>query len=195
MTVTGDLTVALSASLDAVTSALGCIGWAEDEISRAMKRHPEADDELWHSFSLVRPTSDRMYRVEFLFRGHARELLERVAAGEDTRPGTAAEACLVCCAASQVTPMNTPGAGLYFRMWRQAFPGIGPLSDEDMGGHYEAICASEIDDYESEVRRRLADPRRTLSGETCTGWHHGEPAPGCRFAAARTPRAEGASHG
>ena len=68
----------------AVGSALELIGFAEDEIRAAMRRHPRHADSLWHCFSLIQPTGEGedVGVHEQLLRSHARELLDRVAAGE-----------------------------------------------------------------------------------------------------------------
>jgi len=153
---------------------------AEDEIAKAQAEHPQAWDLLWHSFSLLQPTHDLM-ETRFVFEGHVRELLARVVAGQDTRPGTAAEVCIACCQASLVTPLNTPAAGLYARMWGRAFPGHPVWADQV--GHYEAIEGQTIDTFEAETRARIgrANPWRVLGEVECKGLHHGEPALGCRF--------------
>ena len=60
--------------------------------------------------------------TEWVYRSHARELLTRAAADHDTRPATAAEMVLACRDISLCMPLNTTAAGLYMRLWRQAFP-------------------------------------------------------------------------
>jgi hypothetical protein len=156
------------------------VSWAADEIQQAMERHPAERDVLYHSHSLLRPTHNLM-STEFVFRSHCHELLERLVSGADTRPGTAAEACCICCDISLRAPLNSPGAGLYLRMWTAAFPGQ-PMFIEPRQ-HHEALEGSTIDDLERTVRRKLADKARTLSDVTCTGEHDGETVQ-CKFAGA-----------
>ncbi|GGM76678.1 hypothetical protein GCM10012275_54260 [Longimycelium tulufanense] len=148
-----------------------CLWWAEDEISQAMNRHPDHADTLFHSFLLLTPTHTLM-GTEFVFRSHCRELLERVAAGEDTRSGTAAEVCCACHDISLVTPLSSPATGLYFRMWSHAFP------DQPMFGsslaHHEALEGSTIDDLEAIARRKLGVSHRKLGEIECVGRHHGQ---------------------
>ncbi|MFD8101121.1 hypothetical protein ACFV24_16405 [Nocardia fluminea] len=166
-----------------LTTTLTQQDWAEDEISRAQQRHPDVADVLHHSFSLLTATEERM-STEFIYRAHARELIERVATGVLTKPGTSVEVVLLLMRASLVTPLNTTAFGLYLRMWRRAgLPDLGgPIAGLD--GHYEAINASGIDDFEAIARRKLAKPSRVLTLVTCEGRHLGEPAD-CRFAPAR----------
>ncbi|GIH16129.1 hypothetical protein [Rugosimonospora africana] len=133
---------------------------AEDEISAAQQRHPDAADRIWRSFPLLRPT-DGLTTNNLVYRAHCRELLDRVAAGANTKPGTAAECCWALCEVSQRVPLNTTAAGLYSRMWRLA--GLPPVNLADNGGHYEALAGGQIDDYEAVLRQRLRQDWRALS--------------------------------
>ena len=152
--------------------------WAEDEIGRAQKRNPQHRDRLYHSFKLLCEPHELM-KQEFVYRSHCREILARVIAGQDTRPGTAAEVCLACCESSQLAPLTDTAAGLYGRMWKAAgFPGE---HWDDRQQHHEALSASLIDDAEREMRRKLADPDRKFGVDDCGGMHHGEEVE-CEFA-------------
>jgi hypothetical protein len=177
MTATETMTATLEGTLGGL-DALLCglfeqMEHAEDEIQAARRRHPQAADLLYHSFSLLTPTHELMGQ-EFVYRAHCRELLARVAAGQDTRPGTAAEVAIACSEASQVAPLASTVAGLYARMWGHAFPGHGAQWD-DTAGHYEALYGSQIDDLERESRRKLAKSDRRVKDVECGGRHHGEP--------------------
>jgi hypothetical protein len=148
---------------------------AEEEITRAQQRHPktsETSDRLYHSFKLLVPTHERM-EYEPVYRAHCREILNRVAAGTDTRIGTAAEVCCTLHDVSLIAPLRSSAAGLYFRAWRAAglpdFPELVPASE-----NHEALEGSRIDDHESETRRKLTDPTRTLDEVEYRGMHHGE---------------------
>ena len=127
--------------------------------------------------------------VEFVYRSHAAELLDRLAAGADTREPTAAEMCLACSEISQRVPLHGPAAGVYLRLWARAFPGQPATADQAEQLHWhERLHGSQIDDLEAELRRRLRDPQRRLPTVDCQGRHHGRPVR-CRYAA----RAEAAS--
>jgi hypothetical protein len=153
--------------------------WAEDEIERAQKRHPRHADRIYHSFKLMTPTHELM-GTEFVYRSHVREQLARVIAGQDTRPGTAAEVCIACCESSQVAPLTDTACGLYGRMWKAAgFPGDQWDGRQE---HHEALSASLIDDAEREMRRKLAQAGRKFAVDDCQGRHHGEEV-ACEFAA------------
>jgi hypothetical protein len=138
------------------------IDWAEEEIASTQRRYPACADRLWQSFTLLAPT-DPLMDVEATYRAHCREVLERVAHGEDTQPGTAAECCIALCEISLRTPLNTSAAGLYTRMWRLAGMPSDHLSQ--VSEHYEALNGPQIDDYERMLRRKLRQPWRVLSTE------------------------------
>jgi hypothetical protein len=160
-------------------SVLTAMDWADDEIVEASRHHPEQADLLFHAFSqLVGPDM----RTEFLVRGHIRELLERVVAGDDLRPATAAEICLRLAQINAVVPMHGASAGLYFRMWSAAFADR-PVTDDqaDNQHHYERLYGTQIDELDALLRSKLADPHRQLGDVTCDGRHHGR-AVTCRFA-------------
>ncbi|MBO0609894.1 hypothetical protein [Myceligenerans salitolerans] len=179
---TDPLSAILQASADLISTTLEQIEWAEDEIDAAIRRHPDQSDLLYHGFGLLIPTH-RLMATEFVSRSHYRELLDRLATGQDTRPGTAAEVCCACCEASLATPLSSPAAGLYFRMWEAAFPDMPPASD--LTQHHEALEGSSIDALEATSRRTLARKDRVVGEISCSGMHHGEPVP-CAYAATGT---------
>lgn len=155
--------------------------WAEQEIDDACRRHPQHPDRLYHSFSLLTPTQERM-STEFVFRSHCAELLDRLAAGEDTRPGTAAEICCAMAEVSLATPLRSSAAGLYMRMWRAArFPDLEEFAESSR--RHEALERSTIDEHEQFARRRLAVADRRLGDIDCPGRHRGEPVK-CPYATA-----------
>jgi hypothetical protein len=156
------------------------LDWAEDEIQAGMRRHPRAADVIWHSLTLTTPTADLM-RVETVYRAHCREIVDRVAAGQDTRPGTAVEVAILCCHVSGLAPLTATAAGLYFRMLRAAE--LPFAVDDERAGAYEQLRGDQIDDAEAEARHKLADKTRTLRRISCGGKHHGTPV-ACRYAPA-----------
>ena len=132
-----DVLVAESAAEGA--GGVASVQWAEEEIEAAIRRHPGAASDLWYSFRLLVPAvSCTGWGTEFVIRGHARELLERVAAGADTRPGTAAECAMAMAAVSVKIPLHGAAAGFYCRMWRQAFPGQPAWPDGDQSA--DVVC-------------------------------------------------------
>lgn len=174
-----DLRGLVAAVEGTVGSVLGAMDWAEDEITQATARHPAAWDVLYHAHALLVP-GDGM-GVEWVYRSHARELLERAAAGRDTRPGTAAEVVLVCSRTSALAPFHTSAVGLFLRAWALAFPDRADVAGSVLDRqHYEALRADQIDDLEAETRRKLTVPNRRLTAVDCPGRHHGRPVT-CRY--------------
>lgn len=159
----------------------------DDEAAKTIAGHPDAADLIHHASDLFAPTHPLM-STPFVYRGHVRELLARVAAGQDTRPGTAAEVALVCSATSLTAPLTAAGVGLYCRSWLAAFPDD-PIDGFDMAAQVTqsewSAGADEINGLDRAVRRRAAQPWRRLPKDVeCDGTHRGEPA-ACRFAKAQ----------
>lgn len=148
--------------------------WAEEEIAAAQRRHPERADVLWHSFRLLKIQDAYTGRmsVEQVYRSHAREILDRVAHGTDTRPATAAELVVGLFAAAETAPLRHEGFALTARMWQRA-----GLPDNDgfrhALPHLESLGAARLDRDEAEARRKCADPTRALTATECDGLHHG----------------------
>jgi hypothetical protein len=155
---------------NAIGDVLDCLEWAEDEIQAAMRRHPDASDTLWHSLMLLRPNDYHRLITEWVFRSHCRELLERVAAGEDTRPATDAEICCMTLAVATRTPIHTAAYGMHIRLWHRAFPGKEVLQADEIA-HYEAIHGERMTDLEREARAKLAVRDRVLGTINCAGKH------------------------
>ncbi|ACU77797.1 hypothetical protein Caci_8984 [Catenulispora acidiphila DSM 44928] len=154
---------------DVIDSALDQCAWADEEIEAAQLRHGENDrGPLWGSFSLLRPASDRPW-PELLYRTHCRELLDRVAAGADTRPATDAEKLAVLSAASQTAPLNGGAETLYLRLGNRRFPNIFDRAAEvlDMQA-YETVHGSRADEYEALLMRKLSQPWRTAGATVKT---------------------------
>lgn len=143
----------------ALDSLFRAMQWAEDEIDAAQHRHGAVADRIWGSFGLLRPTHELM-RTEPVYRAHCRELLDRVACGQDTRPGTAAECCIALREISLRVPLRTSAAGLYTRMWRLAQ--LPPADLTNNSEHYEALEGSQIDEHVAWLRAKLRQDWRVL---------------------------------
>jgi len=147
---------------------------AEEEIEAAMKRHGERPPEraadgtvigdtgpIWQSFMLLQPTHDRM-STEFVFRAHCRELLGRVAAGEDTRPGTGPELILALGASSMLAPLNSASAGLYLKLFKSSFP--------DQACELFRSLDRDVEDYEHLFGQQIADAETFLRSKLRHSW-------------------------
>jgi hypothetical protein len=159
------------------------VEWGEDEIAQAQARHPQHADLLFHAWRIILPPSVFPY-TEFVWRGHMRELLERVAAGEDTRTGTWAEVCMVCRGAAEMAPLTHAATGTYFRAWHNAFPG-NPVWDTmaEEVAHGVKWNDHEITEIGRDVRAKIGRrmPGRRIPRDTvCDGLHLGQ-LTDCRF--------------
>lgn len=126
--------------------------WAEDEIAQAQKRHPAKAALLWEQFMLMH--TDVPLPGERVYRAHCRELLERVAAGGDTRPPTDAELCGAYCQASLAGPPPHGAVVAYMRAFTRLFPGEARELFKDVDAH-EQIGGFEADQTERDLRRKL----------------------------------------
>ncbi|WP_067665587.1 hypothetical protein [Nocardia miyunensis] len=149
---------AWAAALESVLPAHHAI--VLQEIAAAITHYPQDADILIAGIDLLGPTHPLMRNTD-LYRSHCREILTRVAAGTDTRPGTAAEVCAVCSVTSLAAPFRAAAVGLYLRMWRMAgLPQIDGVTDDL--DYYEHSVGSRIDELETMTRRRLAVATRRL---------------------------------
>ncbi|MGI5213330.1 hypothetical protein [Plantactinospora sp. CA-290183] len=137
---------------DLVDSIFTTNTWARQEIMAAQRRHPDGADRICKSSRLLTPTHGLMSTAS-VYRAHCREVLDRVAAGEDTRPGTAAECCIALCKTSLRAPLTTSAVGLYVRMWARA--GLPPVEMSDSSAYYEALAGSAIDENEAWLRHKV----------------------------------------
>lgn len=138
--------------------------WADDEIEKAKVRHGETkgDGLLWGAFGLLRRSNVDMYD-EIIYRAHAREILERMAAGHDLRPGTDAEMITVLRGASLKAPFTSSAACLYFRIAARSFPEIFAAIRDDIDlPAYEVLHGAAADNHQSILRAKLTTDRELL---------------------------------
>ncbi|MER5352531.1 hypothetical protein ABT093_19640 [Kitasatospora sp. NPDC002551] len=142
-------------------------GWelAEEEISAARERHGETErGPLWNAFLLLQP-SDVLESAPLLYRAHVRELLERVAAREDTRPATSAELLAALSAGSVQVPLSPSAVCLAARLVARLPPGDTlPVDVEvlDIEG-YERLFGAEADEHARQLGVMLHQDWRAQS--------------------------------
>jgi hypothetical protein len=134
--------------------------WAEDEIELAQDRYGETGHgPIWkQGFAAVKQTD--LIDSELLFRAHCREILGRIADGDDLRPGTDAEIIWVLRNASLRSPMQPGIDCLYFRLFARRFP----VQSSSISGPvdlaaYESVHGSAADDHERRLRAKLSRDR------------------------------------
>lgn len=125
---------------------------AEEEIAAAKKRFPGKAAELHASFMLLCPNELARYGSDRLYRAHARELLERVARGQDTTLGTDVECLAALSQASLKAPLSRDPAEAMARVFARVFPGQDPYLETSEGESY----AGAVDEVLEELRRKIA---------------------------------------
>jgi hypothetical protein len=160
-----DLDKLISEVMASVTPVLAAVVIAEEEIEAAQKEHGEpigpGDGPIWNSFLLLRPTHPCMEQ-EFIYRAHCRELLDRRAKGEDTRPGMSVEVVLGLSEASKHAPLTSSGAGLYLKLFRQCFP-------EKSQRLFDEINR-DVEDYERLFGQKMAEDEAMCRQMTAQRW-------------------------
>ena len=138
---------------------------AEEEIAAARQRHGETEQgPIWGAFPLLQHTGP-LEKAPSLYRAHVRELLERVAARQDTRPATDAELLAALTASSVKVPLSPSAACLAARLL--ARPPAGetlPVDAEvlDVEGN-ERLFGSEADEHARQLQAMLAQDWRTAN--------------------------------
>lgn len=109
------------------------------------------------AFMLLMPPVSMFDKDPAVYRSHVRELLRRIARGEDTRPATDAECLCALSAASLDAPLSSTPAALFERLFARVMPGRVPAGDA-VREPYVGAC----DELLGSMRRRLADGDRLL---------------------------------
>jgi len=137
------------------------MGWAEDEITKAQERHGETGKgPLWNSFLILKVTDQPYMWSEIIYRAHCRELLDRVAAGQDIRPATDAEMIAAMRESSLTAPLSSAAATLYFRIAARSFPELwAACGDHSDLTAYEAVHGTAADEHEGWLRKKLTRER------------------------------------
>ncbi|MEV7123961.1 hypothetical protein [Kitasatospora griseola] len=147
-------------------AALAADSWtvAEEEIAAARERHGERDrGPIWGAFLLLQHT-EPLEHAPSLYRAHVRELLDRVAAGRDTRPATDAELLASLSAGSVQVPAG-PGAlclaaRLIARLPADALP---PGLRADDVEYYERVHSQDADTVARGLQAILTQRWRALT--------------------------------
>jgi hypothetical protein len=134
---------------------------AEEEIRSVKRRFPARASEIHDAFAMLCPTEPLRDLSEDVFRFHCRELLERVAKGQDVRPGTTAEVLGFLADVSLSAPPTRVSTLLYQKLFGRIFPEV--LGSLILGTGSMVPDLHEIEEIaalERELRERLACDRR-----------------------------------
>jgi len=124
-----------------------CMEIAEEEIAAAIERYPVLGVAINAAFKHLYPTRALDGARDEVYRAHCRELLERVADGEDVRPGTKAEVMMTLSRLSQHAHLTEAAGALYRELFDELFPGEmswepGVLSEPYPGATEEALLTA-----------------------------------------------------
>lgn len=129
---------------------------AEEEIEAAKTRHPKEAGVIHGAFGLLCPTDPIRDLSDESFRFHCREILDRVARGQDVRPGTTAELLGFLADASQLAPPARVAALLYQELFGRLFPERLRAFLSDAGSMEPDLYErDQILELERELRARL----------------------------------------
>lgn len=131
---------------------------AEDEIAAGKLRYPLQADLINDSFRYLVPTE--CVHTDTLFRAHAREIVDRVAKGDDVRPGTTAEVIGAISKLTVVAPPSRELTLLYMKLFSQLFPHHAHQVLEETGPiEPDGYERQRMDELEAELRRKLTTDR------------------------------------
>jgi hypothetical protein len=123
-----------------------CMEIAEDEISKAMNRHPQKRYLIYGSFLTLKPVAPMPMK---LYRAHCRELLDRIGTGEDYQPVTRAEVLSVLNRAAWAIPLHNEPSALYYKLFASLFPDAPEL--EQIGAPLAERYEGETDNLYREI--------------------------------------------
>jgi hypothetical protein len=137
---------------------------AEEEITAAIKRHKQKQQEINGAFGILWPTVFlKANGNKKLYRWHCKELLERVAAGdEDTRPGTKAEVISMISETSYKAPLTSEWGALYGQLFLEIFPEQKRKLFNNDTGWIHGQWPTQLAELLQESRRLTADESRKI---------------------------------
>lgn len=144
--------------LDGVLTNFQQMQWALDEIDKAAERHGESDEDgpIHSAFPLLACVDQPYMAPEPVFRAHCAELLDRVAKGEDTKPGTEAETFGLLMDAMDYMPFCGGMTSLYLELSEKIIPEsfAGFLAEEYKGDRTELEEHRKANAEDREEHRR-----------------------------------------
>ncbi len=136
-----------------VRDAFDCMGVAEEEMAAA-----KADGTL---FAALVPTAPLLGKSLDLYRAHARELVQRAAAGAELEPATEAELLSVMLETALTAPLKREGQALAEHLFARVFP----------AGAAGVVGEVEREKWPGQVAEDLAALRRRYRQDR--GMNHG----------------------
>lgn len=123
------------------TAVMSLAHIAERRIKAAIAAHPDHAAQLAAVFRLLVPLGFAG-KCDDLYAAHCDELLERVVAGEDTRPGTKAEVLIGIMGASLMSPLRSDGQHLAERLFREVMGKVPGVTVDHLSGAREPYAGA-----------------------------------------------------
>jgi len=143
--------------------------WATQELEAAKERHPETDPKVFDDeFVIVKPAVEHtgLLAPEPVYRHHARELFDRLAAGEDTSKATEAEIFGLLIEGMQLTPFCDGLTALHVSLAQKITPEVyEKFLAEDPNETPETVAAfvaqnkEDADNHRQELEEFLSHDR------------------------------------
>jgi hypothetical protein len=155
----------------ALGSTFGQMAIAEEEIESIRAEYPERSGYLNKvGFLLCMPSPILREASDWTFRAHCREILERAATDQDTRPATSAELAIAFSETSLKAPLNPRGAGLYARHFLRITALVGKTLHPELAeslrqieSRLEPVLAEPLElDAHRSLRQKERKPKMTL---------------------------------
>ena len=128
---------------------------AEEEITRGKLHYPTKFKIINDSFMLLVTPAVLKGKCDEAYRAHVREIIERVALGQDTRPGTTAECLCHMMEVALKAPLTGGGQAITERLFDTVFPGKFEITTKE---HWPG----QVDDDVLAMRKKLRDDERLL---------------------------------
>lgn len=159
-TITAPLLEAMAPMLGpTVTNIFQLMGIAEEEIAAAIERHPLESVTINATFSVLCPRMNLFGgKTHDLYRNHVQEMIARVRAGKDTRPGTKAEIIAAMSEASFAAVLTASAHTLMDRLMMEVFPEYEQPDGWAPQEEWDGAC----DDTLATARKLVRDETRTI---------------------------------
>ncbi|MDX2012002.1 MAG: hypothetical protein SFW67_17550 [Myxococcaceae bacterium] len=135
-----------------VLRVLDCITIAGELLAEAFPGRVGEPEGL---FMLLQPPLALQGKADALYRAHAKELIQRAAAGEDTRLATRAEVLVGLLGTSLRAPLRTEAQACAERLFNEVFPGVVACSARE-------AWSGQVEQDIAEAQRKLQEPSRVL---------------------------------
>lgn len=125
-----------------------------EEIKAAQRRSPRKKKTIRDAFPVLYPGELLTY-PDALYRAHCRELIGRCVRGEDVRPATDAELCIMF----EQTSLKAPLASQFAHAYSTVFHRVFPSADRETFFTGSEAYANGTEEIIRDARKRLARDR------------------------------------